>query len=569
MTGMTSTAGEFDPDATISIGKDKIVSLVLPDMAASIKAGSSGSPTFQYFSSLKSVDTKNVTTVGNNAFDGCINLETVNLTKVRTIGDEVFANTGTTALTVFLTLVPDSTNFTIGTDMFAGVPDKKTVTFQFPSEVNRPSSIPFSYTTNPDDHWANGFLGKGLTISTSGVTLGTGGTNTGIELILLIDDGNNGVALLHYLYRKSSPYTVTLNQITSNLNSSNERIGILNYAFWGCTSMTSVTIPNATGIIKEHAFAGCTSLETVDIPNVTWLEQDVFEGCAALEAVDFPLVTSIGDHTFAGTNLISVSLPKVTKIDTRLFEGHTKLTSVSLPKVTNISDAAFKDCTALTTLNLPEATYIGNKIFEGCTNLTSVSLPKVTNITRDAFKGCTSLTAVTFPNVNNISEAAFFGCTGLTAVTLPTVTLIGKSAFKGCTNLTSVTCQNTGSNYIDIGESAFEGCTSLSAVDLTAGFIRSNAFANTGGTTLTVILEFSCNLGTDIFAGVTVPKTVTVRFPTGMEDGLITDYNSNLAGDNWGNGFRGRGWLNHGPDAPGSIGTGTVNNNINLSLTNP
>src|SRR5512144_527639 len=43
--------------------------------------------------------------------------------------------------------------------------------------------------------------------------------------------------------------------------------GIGEVAFSGCTSLTSVTIPNSVTSLGVSAFGGCTSLTSVTIPN--------------------------------------------------------------------------------------------------------------------------------------------------------------------------------------------------------------------------------------------------------------------------------------------------------------
>jgi hypothetical protein len=164
------------------------------------------------------------------------------------------------------------------------------------------------------------------------------------------------------------------------------------YAFYGCTGLTSVTIPKSVTSIGEFAFRDCTGLTSITIPNS---------------------VTSIGDNTFAYC---------------------TGPTSITIPNsVTSIGDNAFKGCTGLTSITIPNSvTSIGVWAFSKCTGLTSITIPNsVTSIGGSAFKGCTRLTSVTIPNsVTSIGAGAFRGCTGLTSVTIPkSVTSIGAGAF--------------------------------------------------------------------------------------------------------------------------------------------
>jgi hypothetical protein len=75
------------PTITISTGKGKIVSLILPDVATSIKAGDFSNPTFKKFYALKTVTGGTVTSVGEWAFARCNALETMSLPAATSIGN--------------------------------------------------------------------------------------------------------------------------------------------------------------------------------------------------------------------------------------------------------------------------------------------------------------------------------------------------------------------------------------------------------------------------------------------------------------------------------------------------
>ena len=59
-----------------------------------------------------------------------------------------------------------------------------------------------------------------------------------------------------------------------------------NYAFNGCTSLTSIDLPNVTSI-DSSAFRSCTSLTSIDLPNVTSIGINAFYGCSKLTAIHF------------------------------------------------------------------------------------------------------------------------------------------------------------------------------------------------------------------------------------------------------------------------------------------
>ena len=167
---------------------------------------------------------------------------------------------------------------------------------------------------------------------------------------------------------------------------------ICNGAFWNCSGLTSVTIPNSVISIGEQTFYGCSGLTSVNIGN----------------------------------------------------------------SVTSIGGSAFKGCSGLTSVTIPNGvTSIGEQTFSGCSGLTSVIIPNsVTSIGSWAFSQCSSLTSVTIGNsVTSIDDNAFYGCSRLISVTIPnSVTSIGEYAFNGCSGLTSVII---GSGVLSIGSSAF------------------------------------------------------------------------------------------------------------------
>ncbi|MBP5776630.1 MAG: leucine-rich repeat protein [Prevotella sp.] len=243
-------------------------------------------------------------------------------------------------------------------------------------------------------------------------------------------------------------------------------------AFYDCSALTSITIPNSVTSIGNRAFKGCSGLTSVSIPNsVTSIGDGVFSGCSGLTSVTIPnSVTSIGGFAFSGCSALkSVTIPNsVTEIGGSAFQSCSALTSVTIPNsVTSIGNWAFKGCKKLTAITISNrVTSIGESTFSDCIKLTSVTIPNsVTEIGGSAFAGCKKLTAITIPNrVTSIGENAFYGCSGLTSVTIPNkVTSIGDNAFYGCSNLLFVTI---GNKVNSIGKDAFHDCNALTTVNI-------------------------------------------------------------------------------------------------------
>ena len=280
------------------------------------------------------------------------------------------------------------------------------------------------------------------------------------------------------------PETVTYNGINFPVTSIGE------YAFYGCSGLTSVTIPNTVSTIGYSAFDG-----------TAWYENQP-DGVVYLGLVAYK---------YKGT------IPEGTSITLR--DG-----------TLGIADGAFAGRSGLTRIDIPNSvTTIGYYAFIYCPDLTSVTIGNsVTTICGDAFGECIGLTSVTIPNsVISIGEGAFSGCYGLTSVTIPnSVTSIGKGAFRSC-RLTSIIvehgntkfdsrdncnaiietasntliagCENTiiPNSVTSIGSQAFYGCFRLTSIDIP------NSVTHIGGSAFS-----ECRGLNDVFSFIDDPTIV-------------------------------------------------------------
>ena len=284
---------------------------------------------------------------------------------------------------------------------------------------------------------------------------------TSDNTVEVTSDGNNYQGLT----TATIPETVTYDGTTYSVTS------IGSWAFKGCSSLTSITLPNSVTSIGDDAFNGCTSLpvednlryadtylvEAVDKSLSTytikagtnWIGDYAFDGCSSLTSITIPnSVTSIGWGAFNGCTSLPVE-DNLRYADTYLVEAVDKSLSTYTIKAGTkwIGYFAFDDCSSLTSITIPNSvTSIGRSAFGDCSSLTSITLPNsVTSIGEYAFYNCSSLTSITIPNsVTTIEERAFFYCSALNSITLPnSVTSIGKWAFFGCSSLTSITIPNS------------------------------------------------------------------------------------------------------------------------------
>ena len=301
-------------------------------------------------------------------------------------------------------------------------------------------------------------------------------------------------------------------------------VGISACAFYYCSGLTSVTIPNSVTSIGDHAFFYCWNLTSVTIPDsVTSIGAYAFYYCPRLMNVMISdSVTSIGDCTFAAcTALTSVRIPdSVTSIGDGAFNmggyGPSNLSSIIMEgdAPTLGSDVFYQVPSACvvyvhkgsTGWDVPipgtwqgmqiryieDAVYpeiVGNVIWSyqsvnggvrllpagdlGVAELAEghVDIPAtlngspVTKIGKGVFQGASKVTSVTIPeSVDAIEASAFRECTRLESVELPEgLTEIGDSAFRECVSLRSITIPASVTN---IGYFAFRDCLRLETVNL-------------------------------------------------------------------------------------------------------
>ena len=243
LSSCTLASTGFYPNSSYSSGKDKIVSIILPDAATSIPHyqisnifKTTSDNRFDYFTELREVTSRNVTIIGKSTFYNCPKLKLANFPLMQTIYDSAFKNCVS----------------------LENIKLPRNINFNFSIDIPPPSSSgDFTSSGNP-------FAGCPLVTFTM---TGTGDLETIESNRALVRGGTELV-----LYPSASG-NITLNGITT---------------------------------IGQAAFADCANLETVNLPDVSSMNSCAFFRCSSLYKLDMKKIANISNYAFAlteGTNL--------------------------------------------------------------------------------------------------------------------------------------------------------------------------------------------------------------------------------------------------------------------------
>ena len=335
------------------------------------------------------------------------------------------------------------------------------------------------------------------------------------------------------------------------------------YAFEGCSSLTSVTIPNSVTSIGERAFYGCSALTSIELHNnIQNLRGAAFGNCTSLNSIVWNIKGSDMSERGGSTsgfpslnNGMFIKMPQrrsaSSSSTTDIFEGsRANITSVTIGDSVQYLPSSFcEDMEKLTSITIPDnVKTIGHSAFFGCSSLTSVIIPEnITRIGHSAFANCDSLssviwnakkcedfyrntsgnstggtpnyypfhpedvTSITFgENVEYIPAYLCCQMKNLTSVTISnSVTSIGEKAFYYCSSLTSVTIPNS---VTSIGERAFCYCSSLTSATIgnSVTSIGSSAFYKCSSLTSITIPNSVTSIGSQAFADCSSLTSVTI-----------------------------------------------------------
>ncbi len=479
-----------------------------------------------------------VTSIGNYAFKGCVNMTAV------TIGSDVtkigkYAFNGCTSLTSIV--LPEGLS-SLGTYTFYGctgltevnIPDAiteiGTYTFYNCSSltgIDIPSGVTSigSYAFQGCSNLAGVILPEGLT------SIGSYAFQSCSNLAnVILPEGLTSLG--SYAFKGCAALT----EMTIPGGVQNAESGL----FYQCTGLGTVTFGEGIMAIKASAMSGCSSLTTVHLPEtLTSIASSVFNNCTSLSRVTYASTSSdwkkVSITTTSNTYftkltpeylLISRGMIKDTQVEYKYGKNGVVTfvgTGTIVYPYSYVMDVA-PWANATSAVIGEGITGLGANIFYHNTYLNNVTfLGSVTSIGTNAFRNCAYLRNITLPEgLTTIAANAFQGAT-IQQLTLPdSMTTIGSNAFSSAT----IQQLNLPSTLTAISENAFSGATLPSLTlpeSLTA--IGDYAFANAHISeiilpdTLTSVGQYAFK-GSDV-AELTFPASLTVLGPYALAESSV------------------------------------------------
>ena len=249
---------------------------------------------------------------------------------------------------------------------------------------------------------------------------------------------------------------------------------ISSFAFYNCSTITSIEIPETVTSIGEYAFRNCNFLKKVNFLGDinSWAEID-FKGY-------YSSPTACSKNLYLNNQLVeNVNLTTAIKVPIGAFENCTSIVSLVLgDSVKEIGENAFSGCTSIANMTLSNGLEkIGESAFNSCSSLTEIIIPdSVTFIGFSSFRGCSSLITLTIPFVGERSDGStkthfgyMFGMdsvsyngdrvpASLKTVIITSATSLGQRAFYECRNIKNIVIPKT---VLTIGDDAFYKCPTL------------------------------------------------------------------------------------------------------------
>ena len=515
-----------------------------------------------------------LTTATNGVFYGCRSNVTLTVRGVNVQGisssNNFILNLFGTDLTKIQTLNIDNTIVAIGAYAFYNVSGVTTLTFNAGSELTTIGSNAFYGAQESTLVLPN-------TLQLCGV--GAFANNNKLTQIQLPSTYTNGIGVEQFtiyngiVFSGLSINVAQLKIVGTAIDNGSSATNNFAYNLFGTTTNLIQTIvfdsSKTMTSVGNYAFYSCSSITTIDISTLTSLGSNAFENCTSLSTIAIPsTIATLKTETFKGcSNLLTINLTSASslvEIQASCFENCIKVTSITLPgTIETLGNYVFRGCSTLASITLHasygilnNAVTLGDGIFLNCANSINLSVlgviihdygssatdnfsyhlfgaqntrvvalslaSTITSIGKYAFYGCSGINQVlnlsTLTNLDTIDSYAFANCSSLSgtlsfATGLTQLTKLNSYSFSGCSSITAI---NLGTNLTQLEQNVFDGCSSITSISIPNQFrdIADAAFANCSNlSTITLFASDGTNhiqFGDGIFAGCRANTTMNV-----------------------------------------------------------
>ncbi|MBQ7356615.1 MAG: leucine-rich repeat protein [Clostridia bacterium] len=401
---------------------------------------------------LISVNLPSVTSVGGYAFAHCQNLESLTLGALSYIGNSAFMNTKISTLPAW------SADATVGEFAFADTALTEVV-------IPDGFTVPNGCFLNCKE-LATVVIGDNVTIGEEAFALGSDN--------LRLEEGAGGE---YY-------YCVIDSPLVSLTIGDNCYLGAS--AFYNATALTTVTIGNGA-TIGDFAFYNAQSLREIDLEYVEEIGASAFSGDIYYVYSDangqVPKLDNSGNYsyTYFSTKLTDIDLSALKVLGESAFAYSNALTTVTLGEdLKVIPNSAFLASAVNSVNGIEGILEIGDYAFSECPITGEIKLHSIEKVGKYAFGHNDAITAVSFPTASDgveIMEGAFVYCENLVTLNnTASLTEIGDFAFA----ITGVTSADL-SSVVSLGRQAFyknEVCEFTVTISDKLNDIGDNPFAN-------------------------------------------------------------------------------------------
>ncbi|EAY11647.1 surface antigen BspA-like [Trichomonas vaginalis G3] len=338
------------------------------------------------YSSLRSINLENVETIGQYSFQKCYNLQSVTLKSIKSLGAAPFYSSGIETASITL-----SDELTIPASCFENCLSLTKVSFV--SAQGSQNLILGDYVFNNCPQLQ--------TVTSTNVNIGVGDyafANTALtsfpfELATSIGSYSFMNTKMATIKPASGTISFELSQLTFQFNSELQTVDLSGITgtftnsyglFYGCSSLTTVTLPASLTKLPDAMFKDCTALTSVTASGLTEISTDGFMSCSALTNLQIgSQLTTVGYRGLYDCQKLNVQIQNCI-----------------------LKERALYNCQSITTISVKG---LGSWCCMNMSNLNTVTVSySPTSIPTGCFMYCTKLQSFTIPaSCSSIGDLAF------------------------------------------------------------------------------------------------------------------------------------------------------------------